>query len=229
MKHFQPLAILNDRLKQYPTMFWGIIWVFIAFPSALAIGSLINPNATEPQMVSVIAQKSDTKTQSPLKPVPDSGQLPLWVFGAIAVGCTASCFVLAIYIKPIEMQTAEIEFEETVVPIQSAAQERSHRQIDSPKQLLKRLKPYELTEVLPFMQTERSQPIQPLAVEWMGSTQQIFDSAYSTDDIAEPVLVSVIPAEEIQPLDWGEARLADVMDLRRQYPLHFVANTNSQS
>lgn len=245
-RHFQPLRNLNDRLKRYPMVFWGIIWVSIALPSAFAIGSLTNPNAApdavEPQTVAAIAQNSQTKAQppslldaQPTNPSPDSGQLPLWVFGAIAVGCAASCFMLARYIKPVEMQPAEVDFEgdfaasiATVPPLET----RSQRQLDSVKQPLKRLKPYEPTEALPFMQrgfveVERSQPTQLLAVEWITSTQPL-DSPYSTDDLAAPVLVSITPAEA-EPLDWGEARLADAMDLRRRYPLQFAANNDSQS
>lgn len=228
-KRFQPLLSLNDRLKRHPMIFWSIIWISIAWPSAFAIGSLINPNSVEPQTVTAIAQNSDLEVAKPLpNSSPDSGQLPLWVFGAIAVGCTASCFMLASYIKPIEIQTAEADLEEPIAANQPTLAKRSQHPINSSKQPLKRLKPYESTEALPFMQTGRSQPIQPLAVEWVTSTQHL-NSSYSTDHIAEPVLVTVIPAEEPQPLDWGEARLADAMDLRRRHPLHFAAKSDSQS
>ncbi len=248
-RHFQPSFSLNDRLKRHPMVFWGIIWGSIALPSALAIGSLINPNSGEPQIRVAIAQKSgSTKAAQFLpKPVQDSGQLPLWVFGAIAVSCTTSCFILAQYIKPIEGETSEVSVEvsseadaevgaeELSVTNQPALETRSQRQIHASKQPLKRLKPYEPTEALPFMQrelgrAERSEPIQPLAVEWVTPTKQFLDSPYfPATDLAEPVLVTVIPVEETQPLDWGEARLADTMDLRRRYPLHWVANNNSQS
>jgi len=239
-RHFQPLLNLNDRLKRHPIIFWGIILVSIALPSAFAIGSLTNPNAApdagEPQTVAAIAQNSETKQAQPLpKPSPDSGQLPLWVFGAIALGCTASCLILAGHIKPVEMQTAEVDcegdFEATPATVQPL-ETRSQSQINSFKQPLKRLKPYEPTEALPFMQrnsvqVERSQPMQPLAVEWVTSTQPL-DPYLSKGDLAEPVLVTVTSAEA-EPLDWGEARLADAMDLRRRYPLHVAANNNSQS
>jgi hypothetical protein len=241
-KRFQPRLSLNDRLKRYPMVFWGIIWMSIALPSGFAIGSLINPNAEGPQPVTAIAQNSqnsdtsDIKAAQPAPPViTDSGQLPLWVFGAIAVGCTASCFILAQYIKPIEVEASEVEVgvevsaEELISP--PVLKPRSQRQIHSSPQPLKRLKPYEPTDALHcFAQAERSQPLQPLAVEWVAVPQQFLDPAYlMTDDIAEPVLVTMIPVAETQPLDWGEARLADVMDLRRRHPLHFRANNPSQS
>ena len=239
-RRFQPLLSLNDRLKRHPMEFWGVIWVSIALPSAFAIGSLTNPNAApdagEPQTVAAIAQNSQTQEARPPKPSPDSGQLPLWVFGAIAVGCTASCLVLAGHLKPVEMQPAEVsvegDFAATTATVQPL-EPRSQRQINSVKQPLKRLKPYEPTEALPFMQrdfvqVERSQPLQPLAVEWVTATQHLNSPYSSIDDLAAPVLVAVAPAEA-EPLDWGEARLADAMDLRRRHPLHFAANNNSQS
>lgn len=225
---FQPLI----SLKRYPMIFWGIAWICIALPSAFAIASLTNPNAVpdavEPNTVTAIAPPTDIETA---KPLPDSstdpGQLPLWVFGAIAIGCTASCFMLARYMKPIEIQTAEADLNEPIAPSQTTLAQRSRHPINSVKQPLKRLKPYESTEALPFLQVERSQPIQPQPVEWVASTQP-FDAPYFINE-AEPVLATIILAEEIQPLDWGEARLADAMDLRRRYPLHFAANNNSQS
>lgn len=224
---FQPLI----RLKRHPMIFWGIIWVSIALPSAFAIASLINPNATpdatEQKTVSAIAPPINIKTAKPLPDSsPDPGQLPLWVFGAIALGCTASCFMLGRYMKPLEMPTDEVDLEAPIALSQATLEKRSHPQINSGKQSLKRLKPYESTEALPFLQVERSQPTQPLPVEWVAVVQPL--DAADFINAAEPVLATVI-SEEIQPLDWGEARLADVMDLRRRYPLYFAANNNSQS
>lgn len=238
-----PMLNFNDRLKRHPIIFWGTIWMSIALPSAFAIGSLTNPNAApdagEPQTVAAIAQiqtqSSQTQEAQPPNPSPDSGQLPLWVFGAIAVGCTASCLILTGHIKPREMQAADVsvkgDFEATIATVQPL-ETRSQRQFNSGKQPLKRLKPYQRTEALPFIQTdfvevERSQPVQTLAVEWVTSTQHL-DPDLSRDDVAAPILMSITPAEA-QPLDWGEARLADAMDLRRRHPLHFAANSDSQS
>jgi hypothetical protein len=36
--------------------------------------------------------------------------------------------------------------------------------------------------------------------------------------VIEPV-VTVVPENESHPLDWGEANLADMMDIRKQKPL----------
>ncbi|PZV17955.1 MAG: hypothetical protein DCF22_02835 [Leptolyngbya sp.] len=246
-KRFQPFLSLNDRLKRHPVIFWGMIWMVIALPSGFAIGSLINPNSEGLQPVTAIAQNSDIKAsdikaikaaQPASRSSTDSGQLPLWVFGAIAVACTGSCFILAQHIKPVEVEAfeafeagVEVSAEDTTPLCQSALEARSQPQIDSFKQPLKRLKPYEPTEALPyFVQTERSDHPQPAAAEWVVATQQFLDSPHlSTGNLAAPVSVTVIPAEESQPLDWGEARLADAMDLRRRYPLHFMANNNFQS
>ncbi|MEX0268654.1 hypothetical protein AB3R30_05910 [Leptolyngbyaceae cyanobacterium UHCC 1019] len=248
--HFQPLFNLNDRLKRHPIIFWSLIWIAIALPSGFAIGSLMNPNAEMP--TGAIAQDSEIKAAQPMpKPVPDAGRPPLWVFGAIALSCTASCFVLAQYIKPIEIQTSESvlegEFEETIAMmqpnftqptlIQPTLEERSPRQIvgsrQPSKQPLKQLQSYESVEVLPFMSPERSPHVQPFAMEWVAATQYL-ETSLATNDLAtnnltEPVPVTLTPLEDTPPLDWGEARLADVMDLRRRYPLHFKANNNSQS
>lgn len=224
-------------LKRHPILFWVIIWVAIALPSAFAIDSLLNPNAVEPPTEPAIARnlgiKSSINTVPSIPPSPDSGQFPLWVFGAIAVGCTASCFVLARYIKPITLSTAEIgvkagmeaDFEAPIATLKPAFEPRSQPQINSSKQPLKRLKPYGLTEALPFTPLERSQPTPLLAAEWITTTP--LDSPYTNE--AAPVLATLILEEETQPLDWGEARLADAMDLRRRYPLHVAANNDSQS
>lgn len=237
VQRFQPLLNLNYRLRRHPIIFWGIIWSSIALPSGFAIGSLINPDSESSPTVVAIAQNLDSKAVKPASQLAtESGQLPLWVFGAIAVGCTASCFILAQHIKPVETDVSEAEVDgeisvEELIPLsQRSVEERSQHQINSSKQSLKRLKPYELTEALPFMQPERSQQIQPLALEWVAATQQLVDSAYlPIDGVSESVSVAKIPTGETQPLDWGEARLADAMDLRRRYPLHLIANNKSQS
>jgi hypothetical protein len=234
--HFQPLSGLSDRLKQHPILFWSLIWIAIALSSGFAVGSLINPNTEiEP---AAIAQSSKIKATQPMpQPVPDAGRLPLWVFGAIALSCTASCFILAQYIKPIEMEPAETsvegEFEETLITMQPTLEERSQPQIGSFHQPSKRLKSYESIEASPFMQLERSPQVQTFAVqafavEWIAATPYL-EAPLPTNDLVKPVPVPLISLEDTPPLDWGEARLADAMDLRRRYPLQFMANNNSQS
>lgn len=249
--HFQPLFSVSDRLKRHPIIFWSLIWIAIALPSGFAIGSLMNPNAEMP--TGAIAQNSEIKAAQPMpKSVPDAGRPPLWVFGAIALSCTASCFIIAQYIKPVEIQTAESilegELEETIAMmqptlmqptliqptlIQLTLEERSPRQIVGSRQPLDRLQSYESVEALPLMPPERSPQVQTFAMEWVAATQYLeaplTTNDLATNDLAEPVPVTLIPVEDTPPLDWGEARLADVMDLRRRYPLHFKANNNSQS
>lgn len=230
-QRFQPLLNLNERLRRHPMIFWGIIWLSIALPSGFAIGSLINPDS-ENAPTGVAIQNLGSRVKPAAQLATESGQLPRWVFGAVAVSCTASCFILAQHIKPVEADVSEVEISvEALIPLsQHLVQERSQYPINFSKPSLKRLKPYERTEALPFMQPERSQQIQPLAIEWVAETQQLVDSAsLPIDGVSEPVLGTMIPTEEPQPLDWGEARLADAMDLRRRYPLHFIANNKSQS
>ena len=224
-------------------------------PSVIAVSSLMNPNA-EPEPIAGTPQSSASTQPAKPRPAtilaprsaplsnrrsaPNSGKLPLWLFGAIAAGCMASCFVLARQMQPIEGEIVEgevtefegtefegtefegTEFEETTAALPSFLASWQSA-IEFSNQPFKRLKPYESSEALVFatpeIQSARSQPIQPLTPDWVDAANYPL----------EPVPVTVVAPEESEPIDWGEARLADVMDLRRRYPLHLIANNLSQS
>ncbi|MBF2025867.1 MAG: hypothetical protein IGS48_03755 [Oscillatoriales cyanobacterium C42_A2020_001] len=88
----------NHLLQTRPMAFWGGVWVSVFLIGVVAVGSLMSPNASERRSVSAIAIGSDSVVAT--QPLEQKGKVPFWLFGAIAVTCTAGSFLVSRQLSP---------------------------------------------------------------------------------------------------------------------------------
>lgn len=81
-----------------PMAFLGGVWVSVFLIAIVAVGSLLSPNAAERRSVSAIAVGSDSAVAT--QPLDNRGQVPVWLFGAIAITCTAGSILVSRQLNP---------------------------------------------------------------------------------------------------------------------------------
>ena len=240
--------------------FWGGVWMSIFLIGVVAFGSLLSPNAAERRSVSAIALGSDSGVAT--QPLENRGKVPLWMFGAIAITCTAGSILVSRQLQPDAASPKDAtpkrvrQTRQTVPPRQ-----RNHpaRNFGGSSQRPKRLKPYSPTASLPHQRVSSlepvamspaiaaprvpamataasplsfvvarptssgakqavrpamSAPLQPPPAS-SGSLHPSSPSASGSSKVTE-VPVTVVPADQVHPLDWPQPRLADAMDLRKR-------------
>lgn len=87
-------------LKTRPMVFWSGVWTSIFLVSLVAVGCLLSPSASSNRTASEIA--SDANDEPAVETVPSphrEGQAPIWMFGAIALTCTAGSLLVARCLK----------------------------------------------------------------------------------------------------------------------------------
>lgn len=89
---------LGHLLETRPMAFWSGIWVSTFLIGVVAFGSLLSPSASERRSVSAIALGSDSGVAT--QPLENQRKVPLWMFGAIAVTCTAGSLLVSRQLKP---------------------------------------------------------------------------------------------------------------------------------
>ncbi len=157
----------NHLLKTRPMAFWGGVWVSVFLIAVVAFGSLMSPNAAERRSVSAIAIGSDSVVAT--QPIEQKGKIPFWLFGAIAVTCTAGSFLISRQLSPassVPSRPAQARTRQQLVrqarpsPVQPPQKQRTQHPLPkqrtkqlqrSPKPLKhqpKRLKPYSPQEAL---------------------------------------------------------------------------------
>ncbi len=178
-------------------------WLAVVVIALIAISGLLSPNLSSSNSprgtASARVTTSDTKK-------PNQSRLPLWLFGAIALSCAAGSMLIS----------------------KQATRPPRSRKSFKPKRLTPYVVP-ETTEPLfpttapPQVATPPSfalvpQPYQyaPTAAPFMAPTtlmqlaQQVSETIEQT--AATP---TAIASEDTHPLDWGEASLADRLDIRK--------------
>ncbi|NJP09574.1 MAG: hypothetical protein HC866_08895 [Leptolyngbyaceae cyanobacterium RU_5_1] len=219
---------INQILQTRPFAFWSGVWVSVFLISVVALGSLLSPNAAERRSVSAIAVGSDSAVAT--QPVASRGRVPLWLFGAIALTCTAGSILVSRQLsqppeppRPVRQPRRRAAQRPRSLPKQSghqpAAKPRSRPAAKQPHRQPKRLKPFSPTEAFlsatsPVPTGHPPQAARPAMYSATGSTP-----IPAATQPVHRVPVTIVPAEQRHPLDWGEARLADSVDLRRRRSL----------
>ena len=85
-------------LKTRPMAFWSGVWLSVFLVGVVAVGSLISPNAAERRSVSAVAVGSDSAVAT--QPLDTKGKVPVWLFGAIAITCTAGSILVSRQLNP---------------------------------------------------------------------------------------------------------------------------------
>jgi len=198
----------------------------------VAFGSLLSPNAAERRSVSAIALGSDSGVAT--QPLENRGKVPLWMFGAIAITCTAGSILVSRQLQP-----------NAASPKASSGAARKRRR-NAPHRVKKhpvhnsgasrqpkRLQPYSPTDTLLVQNspvpttasmvatiatpqtTAATNPRLSFVVARPKSPHLPNPSVSAASQAAE-VPVTVVPEDQIHPLDWPQARLAEAMDLRKR-------------
>lgn len=85
-------------LQTRPMAFWGGVWMSVFLVGVVALGSLLSPNAAERRSVSAVAVGSDSAVAT--QPLDTKGKVPVWLFGAIAITCTAGSILVSRQLNP---------------------------------------------------------------------------------------------------------------------------------
>lgn len=233
---------LAHLLETRPMAFWSGIWVSTFLIGVVAFGSLLSPSASERRSVSAIALGSDSGVAT--QPLENRGKVPLWMFGAIAVTCTAGSILVSRQLKPASMAASPRVTHVAKPPRQRVQAPRPLTPVPGPKAKSrrsasprrgtkrpppKRLKPYSPGESLLPTQAFPVSPPAPPAIAATPATVRpprpqpapspSFVVSKRVAPTAKPVSVTVVPAEQTHPLDWTEPRLTDDLDLRKQKPI----------
>lgn len=227
--------------------FWSGVWVSVFLIAIVAVGSLLSPNAAERRSVSAIAIGSDSAVAT--QPLEGRGKVPLWLFGAIAITCGAGSVLVSRQLnasqaqptpyavaRPARRKAAKSAKKQIPQPatrtaprstqpvvrkqVTKAPRPSSRRQAAQHRRQPRRLQPYSPLEPL-FTRTPPGQPIPPAIPATIPVAAPIAQSQASLKPARSipQVPVTVVPADQVHPLDWGEARLADAVDLRRKKSL----------
>ncbi|MDX2241370.1 MAG: hypothetical protein NW224_11850 [Leptolyngbyaceae cyanobacterium bins.302] len=253
-------------LETRPMAFWGGVWVSVFLIAVVAFGSLLSPSAAERRSVSAIALGSDSGVAT--QPLESRGKVPLWMFGAIAITCTAGSILVSRQLQPHTSRPVPASHPvppRRVKPKHHTAQPQARvpgnkKRAKPAAQPPKRLKPYSATDPLltqpqsiqaqfveaqltPAQLTQAQREKSASAASQQLTSQQLTKNnsthqpsglnqqpvttaaprgqtvAHSPSFVVAKsvkVPVTVVPADQVHPLDWDQPRLADAVDLRKR-------------
>jgi hypothetical protein len=202
----QLLGTATQLLQKRPFILWGAALVLVLLMGGLALKGLIYPGPLE--TIEAELPTTQPQPQSPQMPEVDSN---LWLFGAVALGCAAGSVLISRRIERLasQPQASQPKVKQRVVASRSSAipQTQTSTATRRPSAPPRRKKAVAAKK-------RRGTPTTVLQTEPVRMQQ----AAYTPSGVIEPV-VTVVPENESHPLDWGEASLAEMMDLRKQKPL----------
>lgn len=231
---------LARLLEARPMLFWSGLWVSMLLVAMVSVSSLLSPGLTGGQTAAIDASPAEAAQQ-----MKQQSRVPLWLFGAIALSCTAGSLLISKQLAPPRSRSVTRRRSRTKLQTMSPPSARKTR---------KRLKPYSPADapfplaVHPTAQTPYSASAaipQPLKLppqlsvpsQAPGRLRRVTlpgpkaatsrpSTAIRPTTVAKPmtirpteVSVTVVPADENHPLDWKTASLADSLDLRRRHSL----------
>lgn len=202
-------------IQKQPFIVWGASLVLVLLTGSIALRGLMSlgPEPDSPPTPIAQAQKSEDVKQ-PQKSEDAEVEQPsnLWLFGAIGLGCAAGSFLIAKRLEQMDSPQTVRQKSQAKAAQPAAAITRRAKQPQALARPVRRRKPAH--------RSVSAQRVAAPAVAVAAPPMPARVSAYSTTVSfeTEPV-VTVVPDHETHPLDWGDASLADMMDLRKQRPL----------
>ena len=232
-------AAFSRFLWTRPFAVLGGAWVVMVVISLVAVSGLLSPESsngkktTETAIVRTMA-KTHQKEQR-------QSRLPLWLFGAIAVSCAAGSMLVAKQamrpprpqarsskLKPKHLTPYPAPSALEAIPTVPEPMEPSMPTISSP--------PAPVPTPSFVLESRRTQTagatpsvtLMQLAQMQLNQTKQTKAAPAAVQPTVPPVKVAsvtVVPPEEKSPLDWGEASLANQLNLRKQRSVSFSLRT----
>jgi hypothetical protein len=189
----------------------GSAWVVVLVIAVMAVNGLLSPSASNGHRTPGAAIIRDTAETSQTN---SQARIPLWLFGAVALSCAAGSMLIAKQANRPPRPRKSIKVKR-LAPFVMPAVEPSPSPIPSVPQP----KPPYPAAVPSFVLNQRQTP-QPSNTgspfmappTLMQLAHQETQSVEKTADVS----VTVVPSGDQHPLDWGEASLADRLDIRKQ-------------
>ncbi|MEW6491378.1 MAG: hypothetical protein AB1589_02330 [Cyanobacteriota bacterium] len=202
---------LQQLLNDHPFVFCGGLWVTLVALGGLAILGLVNAGPIEPEASLSSSPVTTFQKAIPLKKLPKSQpkpieetpspfvqqdvtprqDFPLWLFGAIALGCAGGSLLITHFLLQSNQSS---QFQKRLRPVGTIRKKRRN-----PEKI--------------------SRPVarEPQGGENASNNQTLKNTPAKTGQrLAQ---ITVLPPEHSHPLDGGRENLADVMDLRKRYSL----------
>ncbi len=192
------------------------------------------PEVDEAEVFPVDAASETLAGNELSRSIPNEGDLapqetlPGWFFAAIALSCATGCFILWRWLNRSGAKASPRQKTvppKTVPPIAKGHAVARRRLRSRPR---KSPRPATQRKMAPAASLARTSTSQ------LGKRRPAFSQVTAQKTVmkktaakvaknnrTEPV-VTVVPPGENHPLDWGEASLAEVMDLRKQQPLSSI-------
>ena len=202
----QLLGTATQLLQKRPFILWGTALVVVLLTGGIALKGLIYPgplDSIEPELATTQVQPQ------PLK-IPEQN-LNLWLFGAVALGCAAGSILVSRHIERLGSQSQQTQPTSKPRPVAPQASSTQPRQSAT---ATRRSSPPMRRKKAASVKRGTAAP----APVFQADPVRMRQAAYPTSVVVEPV-VTVVPENESHPLDWGEASLAEMMDIRKQKPL----------
>lgn len=192
-------------VQRYPFTVWGLALVMVLFLGGVAFKGLINPGPVEEEAAQPeLVQKQQTTT---VREHPDTEKaMDLWLFGAIALGGALGSFLISQQLEQLDPKRNQPKRLKRQAPVKRPQPK------PQPAAIINASKNRQAAPA------KQRQPVAPAAASDRPSRVAARPGARPVQALAQPV-VTVVPAEESHPLDWGEASLAEMMDLRKRRPL----------
>jgi hypothetical protein len=205
------LPSLKQLLYNHPFVCCGGLWATLVILGALATLGLFSPGsieqeASQPSFSPTTVQESVPESPTPMpvrEPLPESPtpptvrestpkqDLPLWLFGAVALGCAGGSFLLA------QVLTSSAQRSQGPRRLKTVGTTRTRGQ-NPPKR-------------------RRSVPRTPQSVGSPSSFQIPKQQPARTAE--QRTQITVLPPEQSHHLDGGKENLSEMMDLRKRYSL----------
>lgn len=196
-------------LCRYPLLIWVLSLSILLLIGGIGANFLLSPGrieSTQPRVTPPSPQKVLPEVTSPA--VNASEELSVWLFGAIAVSCIGGCLILAQYLeapRPMRKYSKSVK-----QPAQVGLPQRA---------IANHLSPQPLPSSPQFRAANRrtatKQKGSPLPVSHASARRMSVSSRATKPRTTSPV-VTIVPPEESHPLDWSEANLAELMDVRKR-------------
>jgi hypothetical protein len=200
-------------VQKYPFILWGISLVLVLLLGGVALKKLIYPGPIEPTEPGIA-----TAPAKPQPPELDEKDLNLLLFGAVALGCAAGSILISRRIEQGESRPnsqpnlSQLKSQQRAMLSRSPAPEKRQ----SAKATRRSSSPTRRKKV-GTVAGQRSQGATATVVS--TEPMRMRQAEYATASVVIEPVVTVVPENESHPLDWGEANLADMMDIRKQKPL----------
>lgn len=206
---------LVKLLEVRPLLFWGGLWASLCLVGLVSLSSILSPGSPGRMASGAALGSSSNKTVHEVK---QKSRVPIWLFGAIALTCTAGSIVVS---KQLGRPQTSASRRQTPakVPVKLSTTAHSPHRRKAPQ----RLKPYAPTETPLPPATRRPvpapKPVSTAAIVPTSRMQQPYPAPQKPQPQPQQVAATIVPADENHPLDWGTASLADAVDLRKRRSL----------